>query len=63
MDTVAADSRAADAGIRAGDRLLRIDGVEIADPDQVRDVLAPDRETDAFVELERAGRRFGILLR
>ena len=52
-----------DAGIRAGDRLLRIDGVEIVDPDQVRDVLAPDRGTAAFVELERAGRRFGILLR
>ena len=63
VDSVAADSRAADAGIRAGDRLLRIDGIEIVDADQVRDVLAPDRGTAAFVELERAGRRFGLLLR
>ncbi|MCY4599332.1 MAG: PDZ domain-containing protein [Acidobacteria bacterium] len=63
VETVAADSRAADAGIRAGDRLLRIDGVEITSADEVRDVLAPERDATAFVELQRGGRRLGILLR
>lgn len=63
VETVAADSRAADAGIRPGDRLLRIDGVEIITADQVRDVLAPERAGAAFVELERGGRRLGLLLR
>lgn len=63
VETVATDSRAADAGIRGGDRLLRIDGVEITTADDVRGVLAPERMTAAFIELERGGRRFGILLR
>ena len=63
VETVAADSRAADAGIRAGDRLLRIDGIEITSADEVRDVLAPARDASAFVELQRGGRRFGLLLR
>ena len=63
VETVAAYSRAADAGIRSGDRLLRIDGIEITDADDVRNVLVPERETAAFLELERDGRRFGLLLR
>ena len=63
VETVAADSRAADAGIRTGDRLLRIDGIEITAAEDVRNVLAPERETAAFLELERDGRRFGLLLR
>ena len=63
VETVAADSRAADAGIRTGDRLLRIDGIEITGVEDVRNVLAPERETAAFLELERDGHRFWLLLR
>lgn len=62
VDAVAPESRADEAGIRAGDRLLRIDRLEPEDVDQVREVLSPDRETPAFVELERGGRRWGVLL-
>lgn len=62
VDTVAPDSQANAAGISAGDRLLRINGVEVQEPDQVRDVLSPDRETSVFVELERDGRRWVVLL-
>lgn len=62
IDAVVPESPADVAGIRAGDRLLRIDTIEPADVDQVRDVLSPDRETPAFVELERSGRRWGVLL-
>ena len=62
IDAVVPQSRADTAGIRAGDRLLRINTIEPEDLDQVRDVLSPERETPAFVELERGGRRWGVLL-
>ena len=62
IDTVVPESRADVAGIRAGDRLLRIDALEAEDVDQVRNVLSPDRETPVFVELERDGRRWVVLL-
>ena len=63
IDDIAPDSRAADAGIRSGDRLLRIDGVDVASSDDVRAILAADRATAAFLELQRGGRRLGVLLR
>ena len=62
VDTVAPDSQANAAGISAGDRLLRINGVAVQDADQARDVLSPEREVSVFVELERDGRRWGVLL-
>ena len=62
INRVAPGSRADDAGIRGGDRLLRIDGIDIEDADQVRAVLAPEREHPVFVELKRDERRWGVLL-
>lgn len=62
VDAVAPGSRAAAAGIRPGDRLLRIDGAEVADADEARGLLSSERAAPAFVELERAGRRLGLLL-
>jgi hypothetical protein len=63
VDAVAPDSQANAAGISAGDLLLRINGVAVQDTNQVRDVLSPDRTTSVFVELERTGRRWIVLLR
>jgi len=63
VDAVASDSQANAAGISAGDLLLRINGVAVQDTNQVRDVLSPDRTTSVFVELERTGRRWIVLLR
>lgn len=62
IDTVIPGSPADTVGIRAGDRLLRIDGAEPASLAQVAAVLAPGRLTPAFVELERRERRWGVLL-
>ena len=62
IDAVIPESRADAAGIRAGDRLFRIDTLEAEDVDEVRKVLSPEREVPAFVELERGGRRWGVLL-
>lgn len=50
------------AGIRAGDRLVRIAGEEPVDLTQVLDVLSPDRENAVFLEIDRIGRRWGVLL-
>ena len=62
VDAVAPNSQANAAGISAGDRLLRINGVAVQDANQVRDVLSSDRSTSVFVELERTGRRWIVLL-
>ena len=62
IDAVVPQSRADAAGIRAGDRLLRIDTIEPQDLDEVREVLSPERPTPVFLELERHGRRWGMLL-
>lgn len=62
VEYVEPESRADDAGIHGGDRLLRINGTDIDDADQVRAVLSPDREEPVFVEVERHGRRWGVLL-
>ena len=62
IDAVAPNSQANAAGISAGDRLLRINGVAVQDANQVRNVLSSDRSTSVFVELERTGRRWIVLL-
>jgi S1-C subfamily serine protease len=55
-------SRAAEAGIRAADRLVRVDHAEPASFDAVQAVLSEDRDEPTFVELARDGRIRGVLL-
>lgn len=62
IDAVLPGSRAAAAGIRPGDRLLRIGRAEPRSLDQMRRLLTTGR-TAAFVEIERDGRRRGTLLK
>ena len=63
VDAVVPDSPADIAGIRAGDRLVRIDDEEPVDIEQAAEALAPGREQPAFLEIDRAGRRWGVLLK
>jgi membrane-associated protease RseP (regulator of RpoE activity) len=58
-----AGSAAANAGIRPGDVLLRINHAEPRNMAQVRRLLAVGRAAAAFVELQRGDRRWGVLLR
>lgn len=62
INGVVADGPADVAGIRSGDRLVRIDGQELSDFTQVLDVLSPERENAVFLEVDRTGRRWGVLL-
>ena len=63
IDDVVANSVAERAGLRPGDRLLRIDGHAPVDLDEVRATLSPERLVPAFVELQRHGHRWGVLLK
>lgn len=60
--SVVAGSRAAQAGILPGDRLVRVDHEKPASFEDVQAVLADDRVEPAFVELARDGRVLGVLL-
>ncbi len=60
--TVVPGSRAAEAGIRPGDRLIRVDHLEPGSFDEVQAVLADDRREPVFIELARDGRTRGVLL-
>jgi S1-C subfamily serine protease len=62
IDAVSPASQAAQAGIQSGDRLLRVDGVEPRTKDQAGKLLSGSRTLPAFVEIERHGRRWGVLL-
>ena len=62
ISAVVPGSQADLAGIRADDRLLRVDGVKLEELTQVQTVFTPDREVSTFIELERRGRRWGVLL-
>jgi membrane-associated protease RseP (regulator of RpoE activity) len=62
IESVAAGSPAARAGIRPGDRLIRIDRVVPASLTQVQRLIGGQSSKAAFVEIERDGRRFGVLL-
>jgi S1-C subfamily serine protease len=60
--SVVPGSRAAEAGIVPGDRLVRVDHGEPASFEDVEAVLADERVEPAFVELARNGRVRGVLL-
>ena len=55
-------SRAAEAGIMSGDRLVRVDHRDLVSLDEVQQVLTDDRMAPTFVEFVRAGRYRGVLL-
>jgi S1-C subfamily serine protease len=59
---VAPGSAAARAGIQPGDRLLRIDQQEPASRTQVERLLSGAHGGPVFVEFERRGRHWGVLL-
>jgi S1-C subfamily serine protease len=63
IEGVIPGSRAALAGIAPGDRVVRIDHAEPRSLAQVRRVLADDRTLPVLLEIERADRRFAIVLR
>ncbi len=62
LDDVRPGTAAARAGLRPGDRLLRIDGAVPDTLDAVRDALSADRDTPVLLELERGVRRTAVLL-
>lgn len=62
LDDVRPGTAAARAGLRPGDRLLRIDGAVPDTLDAVRDALSADRDTPVLLELERGARRTAVLL-
>ena len=62
IEAVVAGSPAEEAGIEGGDRLLRIDREEPQDFAQVQQVLGSYREVPVFLEIDRSGRRWGVLL-
>lgn len=60
IGSVSPGSRADEAGLRTGDQIIRIDDIEPRNAAEFRRVLA--RRRPAFVEIERGGRRLGLLL-
>ncbi len=60
IGSVSPGSRGEEAGLRTGDRIVRVDDVEPRNAAELRRVLA--RRRPAFVELERGRRRLGMLL-
>ena len=62
IESVVSGSAAAQAGVRRGDVLLRIDHAEPRNMAHVRRLLSAGRAA-AFVELQRGERRWGVLLR
>lgn len=62
ISAVQPGSRAAAAGLRAGDRVLRVGQREPRSPEQLRRALEDGPGRAAFVEFERGGRLRGVVL-
>lgn len=62
IEAVQPGSREAAAGIRPGDRLLRIDSAEPRDLSHLRRLLSGKRDEPVFVELQRGDRIVGLLV-
>ena len=62
VDDVRPGTAAALAGLRPGDRLLRIDGATLETLTEVRAALSATRDTPVLLELERGPRRTVVLL-
>ncbi len=61
--SVESESAAARAGVQAGDRLIRIDQTEPRSLEEVNRLMRPGKRTPTWLEIERRGHRFGMLLR
>ncbi|MEO8027660.1 MAG: PDZ domain-containing protein [Bryobacteraceae bacterium] len=62
VEAVVRGSRAARAGIQAGDRLLQIDGKQPQNVTAVRKALSDDNHDPIFVVLHRGSRKMGTFL-
>jgi membrane-associated protease RseP (regulator of RpoE activity) len=62
IDSVLPGSRAANAGIEPGDRLVRINQTEPRNLAQVQQIFAGDNASPVFLEIDRGSRRVGILV-
>ena len=62
ITTVAPGSPAARAGLRPGDRLLRVDQQDVRTADQVRRLLSTGPAERALIEFARGDRRSAVLL-
>jgi serine protease Do len=60
VDSVSPGSRADEAGLRTGDHIVRVDNFAPRSAAELRRALA--RRRPVFVEVEREGRRLGLLL-
>jgi hypothetical protein len=60
IDSVSAGSCGADAGLRPGDRIVRVGGTEPRNETELRRALG---RKPVFIEVERGRRRLGLLLR
>jgi S1-C subfamily serine protease len=58
--SVAVESRAAAAGLRPGDRIVRIENTAVSGPEAVRRLLAARRDAPTFVLVDRGDRLAGI---
>jgi len=63
VESVLAGSLADQAGIREGDRLVRLDQVPVSSPREVRRVLSRRNGKPVYLELARGHKRWGVLLR
>ena len=62
MSGIVPGSPAARAGLRPGDSLVRIDLAAPRNRAAVEAALGPGREEPVFLEVDRNGRRWGVLL-
>lgn len=62
IDTVRPGSRGARAGIKAGDSLVRVNFVQPRSAAQLRAILSAATPKPMWLELDRQGRRLGVLL-
>jgi S1-C subfamily serine protease len=60
---VPATSPAARAGMRAGDRILRIDSKEVFSPDEIRRAVESSKSRRLTIDLLRKGRQMRIEVR
>lgn len=60
VDSVLANSAAAAAGIRAGDRVVAIDGESVSNYEELQQIIASDGGRTVAIRLERKGRIFTV---